>query len=220
MKKIFGKFMALFIIFSFVFVAAPVLAAVQAFDAYGSGAAVGYILSQVSTKIEVTGELQEASISSPPLLVDRVLSSTSIGAGISRTSPRINRSILPAGAWVDLLRPNLTYTADVTYKTVVLPAEAAQTGEVTCTHGDGTLTITDPYDGSTLVMKTAGQGCTLGSPQRLEEEIGPHTFNGTYYVLSGTGRFVGARGSGTYVVGVDKAVTLEHTLSLSGTIDY
>ena len=79
---------------------------------------------------------------------------------------------------------------------------------------NGTVTITD-IDGSTLTFKGTGQDCTVGPM----EELFPNTFNGTYYITGGTGRFSGASGSGCYTFGVDDE-TGKHKLSLNGTISY
>ena len=218
MKAIFAKFMALFIIFSFVFVATPVLAAVSSYNAYGSGTMILTIASTSPTTFEFEGTLEETNIPRATLIPSATLlrGPLFLSASIFRTPPGTNQF---------RIRPRytkVTYFGDITYRAEggTLDGPGATDDVVICTQGDGTLTITDPTDGSTMVMKIAGQGCTLGAAMGLEEELSPHAFNGTYFIISGTGRFAESRGAGSYTFGLDDATTGDHTLSFNGTIDY
>ncbi len=76
-------------------------------------------------------------------------------------------------------------------------AETNGTGGI-CTRGTGPVVITTA-DGSTLDLRQVAFGCATSAPQNPNNW---QTSNGTYLVTGGTGRFQGATGAGTIVLGI------------------
>jgi len=80
-----------------------------------------------------------------------------------------------------------------------------------CAPASGTSTLT-AANGDSLTFSESGTVCEVGATG-----IGvPHSFNGTYTITGGTGRFVGAGGTGTITGGDDGAGNSWY--SLSGTL--
>ena len=83
-----------------------------------------------------------------------------------------------------------------------------------CAPADGPSTLTAPNGTNTLSLQNSGTVCEVGPTGSNV----PHTFNGTFTITGGTGKFAGTSGSGTESAGDDGYGNSNYTAS--GTISY
>ena len=102
------------------------------------------------------------------------------------------------------------YVSDLT----VVWAQATSNGHGGfCAPASGPSTLTAAH-GDTLTLSNSGTVCEVGHTGANV----PHTFNGTYTITGGTGRFAHASGSGTETGGDDGAGNSNY--SATGSITY